>query len=136
MSEKFDEFEKGCKEKEQTTNSSKQEVDNPKVRVKSLEKVSDDHEQYSRRNCLFIHGTEADKDEVIDDVVVDMLQDKLKLEISKKDFDRSHTIGKPIPRKKRPKILKFFRYNDRHKAYSKKKRLKDSRMSITESLTA
>ena len=32
--------------------------------------------------------------------------------------------------------LRFVRYNDRHKAYSNKKRLKDSGISITESLTA
>lgn len=45
--------------------------------VKSLEKVSNDHEQYSKRNCLLIHGIEGDKNEVTDDVVVSMLHDKL-----------------------------------------------------------
>ena len=65
-----------------------------------------------------------------------MLKDKLELEISKKDIDRSHRIGKPSPRKKRSIIVKFVGYNDRHKAYLDKKRLKDSGISITESLTA
>ena len=32
--------------------------------------------------------------------------------------------------------MKFVWYNDGHKAYSNKKRLKDSRISIAESLTA
>ena len=32
--------------------------------------------------------------------------------------------------------MKFVQYNDRHKVYLNKKRLKDSRISITESLTA
>ena len=62
-----------------------------------------------------IHGIEEDKGEVTDDVVDNMLQDKLELEISKKDIDRSHRIGKPSPRKKRPIIVKFVRLNDRHK---------------------
>ena len=140
MSEKFDEFEKDRKEKEKIINSLKQEVNGLKERVESLEKVSDDHEQYSRRNYLLIHGIEEDKDEVTDDIVVNMLQlwqvDKLELEILKKDIDRSHRIGKPTLRKKRPIIVKFVRYNDRHKAYWNKKRLKDFRVSITESLTA
>ena len=135
MSENFDEFEKDRKVKEKIINSLKQEVNGVNERVKSIEKVSDDHEQYSRRNCLLIHGIEEDKDEVIDDIVVNMLQDKLELGISKKDIDRSHRIRKPSPTKKRPIIVKFVPYNDRHKAYSNKKRLKDSRISITGSLT-
>ena len=73
MSKKFDQFEKDRKEKEKIINSLKQEVNGLKESVKSLEKVSDDHEQYSRRNCLLIHGIEEDKDEVTDDIVVNML---------------------------------------------------------------
>ena len=125
MSEKFDEFEKDRKEKEKIITSLKQEVNGQKERVESLEKVSDNHEQYSRRNYLLIHGTEENKDEVTDDVVVNMLQNKLELEISKKDIDRSHRIGKPSPRKKRPITGKFVRYNDRHKAFSNKKRFRN-----------
>ena len=73
MLKKFDQFEKDRKEKEKIINSLKQEVNGLKESVKSLEKVSDDHEQYSRRNCLLIHGIEEDKDEVTDDIVVNML---------------------------------------------------------------
>ena len=58
MSEKFNEFEKDCKGKEKIINRLKQEVNGLKESVKSLEKASDDHEQYSRRNCLSIHGIE------------------------------------------------------------------------------
>ena len=79
---------------------------------------------------------EESKDEVTDGVVVNMLQDKLEFEISKKDIDRIHRIRKPSPRKKRPIIVKFVRYNDRYNAHSNKKRLKDPGISITESLTA
>ena len=51
MSEQFHEFEKDRKEKEKIRNILMQEVNGLKESVKSLEKVSDDHEQYSRRNC-------------------------------------------------------------------------------------
>ena len=107
MSEKRDKFEKDRIEKEKLINSLKQEVNFLNERVESLEKASDDHEQYFRRNCLLIHGTEEDKDTFTDDVVVNILQDKLKLEISKKDIDRSHRIGKPSPRKKKTKNCKI-----------------------------
>ena len=84
MSEKFDEFEKDHKEKEKMINGLTQEVNGLKERVKLLEKVSDYHEQYSRRNGLLIHGIDEDKDEVNDDIVINMLQYKLELEILKK----------------------------------------------------
>ena len=83
MSEKFDDFEKYCKDTEKIKNSLKQ-VNGLKERVKSLEKVSDDHEQYSRRTCLLFHRIEGGKDEFTDDVVVNMWQDKLELQILKK----------------------------------------------------
>ena len=92
MSEKFNEFEKDHKEKEEIINSLKQEVNGLKERVESLEKASDDHEQYSRRNCLLIHGIDEGKDKALDDVVVNMLEDKLKFEILKKHIDGSHRI--------------------------------------------
>ena len=57
------------------------------------------------------------KDEVSDDVVCNM-------RFREKDIDRSHMFGKPSPEKKRPIIVKFVQYNDSHKAYSNKKRLK------------
>ena len=55
---------------------------------------------------------------------------------SKKDINRSNRIGKPSSRKKRPIILKFVWFYDAYKAYLNKKRVKDSRISITQSLTA
>ena len=60
----------------------------------------------------------------------------MNVEISKNDINRSHEIGKPNPGKKRPKIVKFIRYNIRKKIYSNKKKLKDSGNFITESFTA
>ena len=83
-----------------------------------------------------MHGIEEEKDEVTDDGIVNILQDKFEPEILKKDIDRSHRVGKPSPRKKRPIIMKFVRYSDRHKAYSNKNILKGSGISITESLPA
>ena len=48
----------------------KQEVNGLKEKVESLEEFSDDHEKYSRRNCLLIHWIEEDKDKVNDNMVV------------------------------------------------------------------
>ena len=54
MSEKLDDS-KNRQEKVKIINSLKQEVNGLKEKVESLEEFSDDHEKYSRRNCLLIH---------------------------------------------------------------------------------
>ena len=136
MSDRFDEFERECKEKEKIITDLIDEVDTLRNRVETLENECDSQEQYSRRNCLLVHGLEENKDESTDDLVLSVFQEKMNIEFTDKDMDRSHRIGKAKPGKKRPIIVKFVRYNDRKKVFSNKKRLKNSGISITESLTA
>ena len=57
------------------------------------------------------------------------------IDLSVNDINRDHWIGKPSPQKKIPIIIQFAQYNDRIKVFWNKKKLKDSRISITESLT-
>ena len=135
MSEKLDDFEKDRKEKEEIINNFKEEVSTLKGRVESLEKESDDQAQYPRRNCILVHGLEENKDGITDDLVASFIKDKMDIDLSVNEIDRSHRIGKPNPRKKRPIVVKFVRYNNRRKVFSNKKKLKDTGIS-TESLTA
>ena len=58
------------------------------------------------------------------------------IDLSVNDIDRSHRIEKLSPRKKRPIIVKFVRYNNQRKVFSNKKKLETCGISITESLTA
>ena len=106
-------------------NNLKEEVSTLKGRVEILEKESDDQEQYSRRNCILVHGLEENKDEITDDLVASFMRDKMYIDLSVTDINRSHQIGKPNPRKKRPIVVEFVRYNDRKKVFSNKKKLKD-----------
>ena len=80
-------------------------------KVATLEKEADDQEQYSRRNCLLLHGIDEDQDESTDVKVIN----------SASDIDRSHRIGKKSSGKKRPIIIKFARYNCRRHVYHNKK---------------
>ena len=134
MSDKFDDFEKDRKRKKEVINNLKEEVSTLEGRVETLEKESDDQEQYSRRNCILVHGLEENKDEITDDLVASSIKDKIDIDLSVNDIDRSHQIGKPNQRKKRTIIVKCVRYNDRRKVFSNKKKLKDPGISITESL--
>ena len=61
-------------ERKKTTRTNNQEVRRNVLvmskKVENLEKGIEKHEQYSRQNCLVIHGiVETDDDEVADDLV-------------------------------------------------------------------
>ena len=75
-------------------NSVQIEVSSLKVEVKNLEKKSDDQEQYSRRNCLLIHGLMETKTEDTDEIVLAVINNKLNIEMSQMSIDRSHRLGK------------------------------------------
>ena len=65
-----------------------------------------------------------------------LFREKLDIKLTQRDLDRTHRIGKNDKRKNRPRpvIVKFIRYYDR-KNISRKKPLKNSGISKTESLT-
>ena len=61
----------------------------------------------------------------------------LELELTQKELDRTHRTGNPKSGSKSPRhiIVKFARYNNKRKVFVNKKRLKNTEISITESLT-
>ena len=85
---KFDELERERKEKYELINSLQIEVSSLKVEVKNPEKKADDQEQYSRRNCLLIQKTED-----TGEMVLDVINNKLKIEMPQISIDRSHRWG-------------------------------------------
>ena len=107
-------------------------------RVDSLSGQVDKQEQYSRRNCLLLHGIPRNNNEKTDDLCLAAMNDHLELSITEADIERTHRIGKPRDsgQKSRPIIVKFVRYNDRKNVFNRKKKLKGKNIAITESLTA
>ena len=136
MSDKCNEQEKDWKEKEKIINGLQNEVSSLKERTDLLEKKSDDSEQYSRRNCLQVHGGEEQEQENTDNIVVNVIKEHLVMELSVKDVERSHRFGKSNSKsKRRPTIVKFISQNDRREIFINKERLKGTGVSITESIT-
>ena len=94
----------------------------------------------SRRNCLLLHGM-PESDEDSNEVVISVCNGKLELNVSADDIDRSHRLGSArhsnddnntIPR---PIIAKFRRYETRRRVFSAKRKLKGSKVVVTENLT-
>ena len=102
-----------------------------------VDKTLDRQEQYSRRNCLLVHGLEEKNNEDTDQEIINIIKNDLAEEITIHDIDRTHRLGKRnldnnVPR---PIIVKFTRYNVRNRIFKTKKKLKGKAVSITESLT-
>ena len=107
-------------------------------KVEKLEYTADKMEQYSRRNSILIDGLPEVKGEDTHSLVIETVKQKMGLDISSGDIDRTHRIGSPPKQsgKVRPVIVKSVRHNDRRKIYTHKKLIKGTKVSITESLTA
>ena len=85
-------------------------------RVDKLENLRDWQEQYSRRNCLLVHGIAETKYENMDDLVLKMVNEKVDVNIAENEIDRSYRIGRTKDgQRPRPIIVKLTKYNTRKK---------------------
>lgn len=114
-----------------------------------LEGRVEEGEQYSRRNCLLLHGVPESPDENTTSLAIDTInhhlcdiKTKVKLNLNAKQFDRSHRLGRIKHRdsdntspKPRPIIIKFVSYSDRSIVYRAKRGFKRTPLLITENLT-
>ena len=82
-----------------------------------------------------MHDTEERRHEVTDELVIQTIKSEMDINIDVKVIDQTHRIGAKTESKRRPIIVKFARYSERHKVFNSKKRLKGRNLSITESLT-
>ena len=62
------------------------------ISVKYLENQLDRQEQYSRRNCILIHGITETQDEKTDDISLCTINEHLELELTEKQLDRTHRL--------------------------------------------
>ena len=95
MTSKFDELEKDRKEKEKIINNLKGEVSYLSENLGKTEESIDAQQQFSRRNCLLLHGIEETKGEDTDNVVLEVLNNDMGLNIWKTALDHSHRIRYP-----------------------------------------
>ena len=65
-------------------------MDSLPTRIEKLEKLQDRPEQYSRRNCLLVHGIAEEKKEITDEVMINTLNETLDLDVTLRDLERTH----------------------------------------------
>ena len=93
ITQKFDEYEKDRQEKGAIIAALQSELKNSNIKVEDLEKKTEMQEQYSRRNCIIIHGLKEEKNERTNDKVVKLLREELNEDVLLEDLDRTHRIG-------------------------------------------
>ena len=109
------------------------------------ELITDDLAQYSRANCLILHGckdlpAQEATEQDFENYVLDKLNSKIKLPkaLESNDIDICHVL--PSTKGKNPIIIKFVRRSIRNQIFARKSNLKadennTEKLSITEALT-
>ena len=120
ISARFDDYKADRNKKDEMINSLEEKVLGLTEKVDKMSSLVDRQEQYSRRNCILIHGVKENQNEDTNEVVINKIKSAMDLDISPGDIDRTHRIGVSTKGKNRPIIITFSRYMDR---------------SITETLT-
>ena len=114
-------------------------IENLVEKQKSLSSEIDDLEQYSRRNCLVLHGVNESNDENTNEIIIKTFSEELGVEIKEDDLGKSHRLGKPKRKDNKPRliIVMFARYAVRRKIFMNNiMKLKGKQLLITESLTS
>ena len=126
ITQKLDEYEKDRREKDAIIAALQNELNSASMNVEVLEKNMERQKQYSRRNCILIHGLKEEKNESTDDRVLKLFREELNEDVLLAYLDRTHRIGKKreSSSKPRPVIVKFARYNIREKVFKSKKNSK------------
>ena len=94
INEKFEEFEKDLKKKEEAIKLLKKENSYLNKRLDEMDAVVDRQEKYSRRNCLLVHGIVEKTVENTDEKILSTLQQSMDETIKPEDIHRSHRLGK------------------------------------------
>ena len=114
-------------------------------RLYEQELITDDLAQYSRANCLILHGckdlpAQEATEQDFENYVLDKLNSKIKLPkaLESNDIDICHVL--PSTKGKNPIIIKFVRRSIRNQIFARKSNLKadennTEKLSITEALT-
>ncbi|KAI5713981.1 hypothetical protein M8J76_009009 [Diaphorina citri] len=92
-------------------------------------------EQYGRRNSIRIFGMQESKDEDTVAAVVQLVNSRLNIQVTNRDVDACHRLGKVKTNgKPRSIICKFTSRLIRDKVYFNKKQLKGTKINIKEDL--
>ena len=119
---KFEEQERQRQEKDKIVDSMKSDMFNMNEKIEKLERIVDRQEQYSRHNCLLLHGIAESERENTDNLVLETSDKKMHIDLIPSDLDRTHHHTgqkKASNNKPRAVIIKFVSFNTRKRFFFK-----------------
>ena len=102
------------------------EIQHSKTKVETLESAMENQAQYSRRNCLIIHGeaVKSDGKEDTDQTAIKIFSEKLGINMTKSNLDRSHRLRSLTANRPSPIIVNSLSYNLRNQVFQNTKKTK------------
>lgn len=98
----------------------------------------DANEQHSRNECLLLHGVteeEGEDSSAAATKFINVVKEKIGIELQPLDVKRAHRLGPAREGKTRPIIARFDRMPLRNNVFANKRKLKGTRLVISENLT-
>ena len=94
-------------------------------KLNCISKQADRQKPYSGQNYFLIHGITEENQEITDAIALKTSKEKLDIELTQKDLDKTHRIDKNDKSDRpRPVILKFIQCNRSEKQFQRKSNLK------------
>nr|CAI5859502.1 unnamed protein product [Callosobruchus analis] len=107
-----------------------------RTKIDSVYSKIDSLEQNSKRSNLRFFGLRETTDEICNNVVLDILTNKMILNsIRVDDIEAAYRVGTANPNTPRAVVVKFYSVKTKDDVYFKKKVLKGSKITIREGLT-
>ena len=134
--EKFDELERYKSKKEVKINELEEKTRKMDKKINDLNRVIDRQERHSRRNCILVQGVKANKNEDTDVVVTETLNEPLQEKLTQM-LIQMEVIGQVDLKRANNQGLSSSSLPDitLEIVFKNKKKLKDTVIGITESLT-
>lgn len=111
------------------------EVQDLKTQIVEIRDEKDNMEQFSRKNNIRIFGINETNKENTNELVINLIQNKLNITIDPGEIDMCYRVGTNTEEKVRPILVKFKSNEVRNEIFYKKKTLKGTRITIREDLT-
>lgn len=121
---------------EKKINNLEKEVKNLQTEIEEIREEKENMEQYSRRNNLRIFGVQEKETENTQEIVVKLIEEKLKYKINPEEIESCHRVSTKSTNKSRPILLKLTTNKTKNDIYYKKKALKGTKITIREDLTS